>query len=922
MNESATDDPATVTVSGIAVDGPAPGQPPKEVEIQQQEASRQYRSKVNGLGMWSAWERNFSNKLKACLDLVDNAVDAALWDSDDEEDEEEENEGDHLTVQQRWKKQSGSIHISTEKHRLALGEYHSDESLKGDDGSDGISIGKDGADTIPKPFIVHDILGSLGGRMKASKGDQADAVEGSNDFRLIDDENTLCLHNDCVNPVKELRKVLDVYNSDKTESAIGENGVGVKQAAAAMSDLSIVITTRIDEEPLLMDYGNSDNGENSARRIRKCLVSIGVLAKKMQSPDACVIPSWTLPIEFNIDENDRKKIIEGKKMKTENVSPSKNGKDDEDIMDVGDESLVGDTCKPVLMRALLKITSDNRLLMKTMKEFGGAATKNRRKYGIQRLTKHIELMVSSPFSNKSKGKPKPPHPHQYLMILHKFGKHQTSSKNGVNNDVAIAKARNELDDLLRDLADEMPRTYLHIPPAPYFKIRVNQELLKFQYWERHLVELHRIPLIVDRKNDFRTAEDWLIPENEDDTYEINVSIGFDPTRANPHGSQHSADNMSSNFIGGQACSLMIFSRISGRLFLKHDDARGVLRLSNSGTSYCQGLTIIVDDFEGHLPLTPTKESLAFGMEDYGKIHERNLYAWLGALANVYWTHFHNLYKTKRALGNAVKGKMDRVKQLDHSEAIDLPTLRFGSFSTVEKLSFSRERVRDSIRPYKSEFTKWSTGPSTLIKLGGANPKPKKPPKSSTTGSGKRKATDLSVYDGYDSDGNDLMEGAPPSSAFENNISNANDELPDEKEEKTGPVRQRRDGRPVRATKEPQRFEEVPEPPKSRKKRFKVHDGTVVNFDAHLKKQLKSTQAELSETQLELNASKATCDDLQMQLEEVEQSAAEERNKISQLENELHESRAKHEAEMQRVRDNFNQQLEALKARLKESEEKK
>jgi hypothetical protein len=39
---------------------------------------------------------------------------------------------------------------------------------------------------------------------------------------------------------------------------------------------------------------------------------------------------------------------------------------------------------------------------------------------------------------------------------------------------------------LRDLADEMPRTYLHIPPAPHFKVRVNQELLKFQYWERHV----------------------------------------------------------------------------------------------------------------------------------------------------------------------------------------------------------------------------------------------------------------------------------------------------------------------------------------------------------------------------------------------------------------------------------------------------
>jgi len=484
MNKSIADNPATVTLSGMAVDGPAAVQHPKEVQIEQHDSSRQYRSKVNGLGMWSAWERNFSNKLKACLDLVDNAVDAALWDSDDEEDEEEENEGTPLTVQERWKKQSGSIHISTEKHRLAMGGCSSDDGGKGDNGNGGRND-KDDTDTIPKPFIIHDIIGPLGGRAKTSKGDESHAIEDTEDFRLIDDENTLCLHNDCVNPVKELRKILDIYNSDKTESAIGENGVGVKQAAAAMSDLSIVITTRVDEEPLLMDYGNLKSGENSSRRIRKCLISIGVLAKKMQSSDACVIPSWTLPIEFDIDEGEGKEKCEGRKAKVDDPT-SKNGNDNEDIMDEGDECLLGDTCKPVLMRELLKVTGNNRLLMKTMKEFGGAATKNRRKYGIQRLAKHIELMVSSSTSNKSNGKPKPPHPHQYLMILHKFGKHHANGKTGGDDDVAIAKARNELDDLLRDLADEMPRTYLHIPPAPYFKVRINQELLKFQYWERHV----------------------------------------------------------------------------------------------------------------------------------------------------------------------------------------------------------------------------------------------------------------------------------------------------------------------------------------------------------------------------------------------------------------------------------------------------
>lgn len=431
-----------------------------------------------------------------------------------------------------------------------------------------------------------------------------------------------------------------------------------------------------------------------------------------------------------------------------------------------------------------------------------------------------------------------------------------------------------------------------------------------------LVELHQIPLIIDRRNDFRTAEDWLIPENEEDTYEIKVSIGFDPSRANPHGSQNSADGTSKNFIGGQACSLLIFSRISGRLFLKHDDARGVLRLTNSGTNFCQGLTIIVDDYEGHLPLTPTKESLAFGMEDYGKIHERNLYAWLSALANVYWTYFHNMYKTKRALGNAVKAKISRINQLEQKEAIDLPTLRFGTFSTVEKLCFSRERVKDSIRPYKSELTKWTSGPSTLVKLGEWKaPKPKKQPNAAK----KRKASDLAL-DGYDSDGNDLMSGAPPPSVLD---AVTNGETPDQDDTQKddapkAPVRERLDGRPVRATREPVRFEEMPEAPK-RKKRFKYKG--EIGGDPRFRKKLKDTEAELRETILELNASKATCDDLQMQLEEVEQAGTGESGRISQLQTQLNDAEAKHKAELQRVKDDYEKQMETLRVRLKELEEK-
>ena len=444
-------------------------------------------------------------------------------------------------------------------------------------------------------------------------------------------------------------------------------------------------------------------------------------------------------------------------------------------------------------------------------------------------------------------------------------------------------------------------------------------LLFSNIYRSKLVELHQIPLIVDRRNDFRTAEDWLIPANLDDTYEIKVSIGFDPSRANPFGSR--ADPNANTFIGGQACSLLIFSRISGRLFLKHDDARGVLRLTNSGTHFCQGLTIIVDDFEGHLPLTPTKESLAFGIEDYGKIHERNLYAWLGALAHVYWNHFHTMYKSKAALGNAIKAKKFNVSELEKKDPIDIPTLRFGSFSGVQNVCFSRERVRESIRPYKSELTKWIPGPSTLIKLGASNSsKPKKKPGDSNSNPNKRKATDMSALDGYDSDGNDLMGGAPPPSIFDGNgqaLDNGQSESQDDTEKQ--PVRRRLDGRPVRATREPQRFEEIPETPK-KKKQFKRN--AEKGGDARLKKKLDDAEAALREIQLELHLSKATCDDLQIQLEEVEHAGAGEKNQVIDLKRKLNERELEHKTELERLKEDHAKQLNELKLRLRELEEKK
>lgn len=866
-------------------------------------------SRVNGLGMWAAWERNFSNKLKASLDLVDNAVDAAMWDSDDEDDDDDDSsEKPSLTREEKWKKHAGNIQITTERHRLAAADAVAALRSKGKGGGANSSASNNSTDDDvdePPSVFVHDIFGAHNTKNKnnnnnsdinedtadsktavKSRGNDDGASNKNDDVGdeydcILDDDNTLCLHNNCVKPVKKLKKILDVYNSDKIDSAIGENGVGVKQAAAAMSDLSIVVTTRIDHEPMAKTNSNDDVDDDKSN-IRNCLVSIGILSKDLQTKKACEIPSWEFQVSFRIDEHPS----------TTNSTESEKDRQD---------------CRSELVRNIARITLDYSSSMgKAMKKFGLASSSNRRTHGINRLARHIELMISPKYHSK------PPHPHQFLMMLHRFGKNQferkrSSNGNSMNDADVSIKANQQLDDLLRDLADELPKTYLHIPPTPYFSIKVNSETIKFQHWERQLVELHKIPLIIDRNNDFRFAEDWTVPAQEDSTYILNVSIGFDPMRANPLRGTRQVPTMENTFIGGQACSLLIYSRVSGRLFLKHDDARGVLRLNNSGTHFCQGLTIIVDDYEGRLPLTPTKESLAFGLEEHGKIHERNLYAWLGAIANLYWTHFYTKHKTKGSLGEAIKSKVDDVIQLRREEGTTLPTLKDSTFSTVENVAFHRNLVQNLIRPIKSPGQPiWIEGPDTLIKLV-QNPRPKpkkKKPKSATT----------HVMDGYDSDGNDLFTGQPAPFLDDDNA--------EEQSNHEVTANERLDGRPSRSKREPKRYLDIPEPEKKRTRKMKNRHGRVNSATNNnledFQSELAGTKRELAGTKRELEASKATCDDYQMLLEEREQTGIMEREKIR----ELSRKEDSYKTALQKVREENAKTVEELQARIRQLEGRK
>lgn len=77
---------------------------------------------------------------------------------------------------------------------------------------------------------------------------------------------------------------------------------------------------------------------------------------------------------------------------------------------------------------------------------------------------------------------------------------------------------------------------------------------------------------------------------------------------------------------------------------------------------------------GFLPLNPTKQNIAWGEEENGSVHKKNLYTWVGAYAYLYWSvHYQNFFgKSKKALSDGVTKHLPAptatgiVKTIDYS----------------------------------------------------------------------------------------------------------------------------------------------------------------------------------------------------------------------------------------------------------------
>ena len=237
--------------------------------------------------------------------------------------------------------------------------------------------------------------------------------------------------------------------------------------------------------------------------------------------------------------------------------------------------------------------------------------------GIKRLVHHFRSISSFEKSE-----------HVFMLILDEisYGSGLNSNRGLAEKDegkkdwLTVGKA---VGDAIHELKKIIPRTYLHVPKSCDF--RVGRDRIKFNYWPQRLVEMSSFQVEISQSVPWN-AEKWSMEppwEYRDGSYGMRVYVGFDRVR---------------NHTDQRACNMYVYSRQSGRLIKCDKDARGKLGMTASGTDYTYGLTVIVDDVEGKLPLNPTKQDIAFGERDHGDVHEDNLNIWAGSVTKMFYQY--------------------------------------------------------------------------------------------------------------------------------------------------------------------------------------------------------------------------------------------------------------------------------------------
>ncbi len=365
---------------------------------------------------------------------------------------------------------------------------------------------------------------------------------------------------------------------------------GLKQGCAAMSDMSFVFT----------------RNEND--------ISFGIIAKCLQHEGGCYLPSFKLQKEIGVRQN-LKEIFNHKDLAEVASCVAKYGMGSlntgiqmltDHINDLNSEFTWGsDKCVFKLVIADVHEVDNNK-----NKDgnglFGGYDDVDSSDDEMgNRMEEEKMVQVVSSSSNLRRSRRSP-------------SKELKRENQQTSNLTSSAPFKS----VLNQLKEELPKYYIHIPPT--LSILINSKQINFNYWQRHLIEIMRFDQKIGRYEPFHEREDLMSPLQSDVSFRI--FCGFDPIR------EKDRDQAT-------ALSVYIYSRRSGRLIKYAEDGRNMLKLSAGGTQFCQGLTCIIDDHDGEIPLNPTKQDVAFSEKPNGEILGANLYAWTSAIVSIYY-RFH------------------------------------------------------------------------------------------------------------------------------------------------------------------------------------------------------------------------------------------------------------------------------------------
>lgn len=262
-------------------------------------------------------------------------------------------------------------------------------------------------------------------------------------------------------------------------------------------------------------------------------------------------------------------------------------------------------------------------------------------------------------------------------------------------------------DIIDKLKEQLPLYYIHIPD--HLIISVNKKRINFNYWQRRLVSLMRFDQKISEHESFRSVENY-----QEGNIKLRFFCGFDPIRISKQETQ-------------KTLSLYIYSRKSGRLIKFEQDARNTLSITSGGTNYCQGLTCILDDFEGKIPLNPTKQDVAFTEKLNGSIFEDNIYAWTSAIVSAYYRFHLKKYQDEKKtdltmeLSTFTKVINDRFHCYASGskvEAVELMPLADASLLTLNNVNWSKTKTGKILGIIAAKTEEGGDGKDTVFKIRG------------------------------------------------------------------------------------------------------------------------------------------------------------------------------------------------------------